>query len=170
MDMSDVLLLIFVVFLLFVFVVAIGGVFLVAWLAARKRKQQQNEILKQVPAEAGFKMAMRYNKGEQHRNLIKLLPWQGSGILYVLDGKIHFRDALGVDAYSFDFGKVKIRWVGMSFANGFTEWFKIADDHIEYYFNVETGMLAFSLSSGKMTTYQVYKKLESIQAEVNRAG
>jgi len=170
--MPDILLLVIAAFFLLIFVAIIAAIavaFLVVWLAARKRMQQQTEILKQLPAGTGFKMAMRYNKGEQHRKLIKFLPWQGSGVLFVLDGKIYFWDILG-GRHGFDLGKVKIQWVGMNFANGFTEWFKIADDHVEHYFNVEAGIFAFDLTFRKMTTYQVYKTLESLQAQMSRAG
>jgi len=137
-------------------------IFLIAYLANRSRRKKQKKTLEQIPEQATFKVAVRYNKGNQQDIFLKIKAFQGSGILYVLDQKICFRDTLNKSSYDFDPNNVKIEWIGVNIVNGFIQWFKIVDDKTEYYFNVETGMFIWHLSSKRMTTRQVYNKLKSL--------
>jgi len=137
-------------------------IFLIAYLASASRRKKQKKTLEQVPKQATFKVAVRYNKGNQQDVFLKIKAFQGSGILYVLDKKICFRDNLSKNSYEFDPNTIKMEWVGINVANGLIKWFKIADSKTEYYFNVETGMFIMHLSSKKLTTQQVYNKLKSL--------
>jgi len=136
--------------------------FLIAYLASASRRKKQKKIVEQIPKHAEFKVAVRYNKGQQQSEILKIKAFQGSGILYVLDQKICFRDTLNKTPYDFDNNTAKIEWTGINIANGFIQWFKVADHKTEYYFNVETGMFIWHISSKKMTTKQAYDKLKSL--------
>jgi len=158
--MKELLLLILV--LVVVIILIVSPIFLIAYLASASRRKKQKKTLEQIPKHAEFKVAVRYNKGNQQDVFLKIKAFQGSGILYVLDQKICFRDTLNKNSYDFDRNNAKIEWIGVNIVNGFIQWFKIVDDKTEYYFNVETGMFIWSLSSKKMTTKQVYNKLKSL--------
>jgi len=155
-------LLILALILVVVITLIIGPIFLVAYIASQSRRKKQEKTLKQVPKQAEFKVAVRYNRGYQQDEVLKIKAFQGSGILYVLDQKICFRDTLNKNPYDFDLNNTKVEWIGVNLVNGFIQWFKIADDKTQYYFNVETGMFIWSLSSKRMTTKQLYNKLKSL--------
>ena len=156
-----VLLLIFIVF----FIVFIGLIFLIAFLASQSRKKKQEAVLATLPEEAKLKATVRYNKGSQQSKFLKLKAFQGSGVIYVLDDKIHFQDTLNQNPYTFDLKTATISWVGINAANGALNWFKVSDQQTEYYFNVESGMFIWHTSSGKMTTEQICNNLKSLQME-----
>jgi len=158
------------ILVLFVFVAIVllfaTPIFLIAYYFARKRQQQQDEMLKKVPSGAEFPVAMRYNKGgEQQKTWIKVSAWQGFGVMYVLDGKIHFCDTQRLDPYVFDLASASIQWVGINLANGLVPWFKIQDQQADYYFNPESGALLWPVFSGKPTSRKAFETLKAIQAD-----
>jgi len=158
--MKELLLLILV--LVVVITLIVSPVFLIAYFASLSRKNKQKKIIEQIPKHAEFKVAVRYNRGQQQSEILKIKAFQGSGILYVLDQKICFRDTLNKNPYDFDSNTAKIEWTGINIVNGFIQWFKVADHKTEYYFNVETGMFIWHIFSKKMTTKQAYNKLKSL--------
>jgi len=162
--MVDVLLFILLIIgvLIGVVILVLSPILLIAYLANISRRRKQKKTLEQIPKQAEFKVAVRYNKGQQQDELIKIKAFQGSGILYVLDKKIYFRDNLNKNTHDFDSETVKAEWIGINIANGFIKWFKVADNQAEYYFNVETGMFIWHISSKKITTKQVYNKLNAL--------
>lgn len=160
--MSALILFVFLILLIFSIPAII---FLIAYLAAQSRKKKQNALLAQLPLETKLTAVVRYNKGQQQTKFLKLKAFQGSGVIYVLDNKIHFRDTLDQNPYEFDLATAQIRFVGVTLANGALNWFTVSDGETEYFFNVESGMFIWHTSSGKMTTKEICDKLQQLQLE-----
>lgn len=151
--------------LLLLIIVPIGIVFLIAFLAYQSRKKKQDIVLASLPQEAKMKFVVRYNLGKQQKEFFKLKAFQGSGVIYVLDNKIHFVDTKQIQSHTFDLHNCNIKWEGVNIANGLLNWFKIEDSAKSYFFNVESGMFIFHTKSGQLSTEQICKQLQLLQRE-----
>lgn len=132
--------------------------------ASKSREKKQNTLLAQVPPNAEFKAVLRYNFGNQQSKFWKMKAFQGSGVLYVLDDKIHYITTNNPnDNFIFDLKTSQINWIGVNLTNGLLEWFQLKNGEKDYYFNVETGMFIFNINSKKMKTTQVFNYLKEAQ-------
>lgn len=132
-------------------------IFGIAFWASKSREKKQIALLAQVPTNADFKAVLRYNFGNQQSKFFKMKAFQGSGILYVLDDKIHYITTNNPnDNFIFDLKTSQINWIGVNLTNGLLEWFQLKNGKKDYYFNVETGMFIFNTNSKKMKTTQVF--------------
>ncbi|MDH0673437.1 MULTISPECIES: hypothetical protein [Empedobacter] len=139
-------------------------IFGIAFWASKSREKKQNTLLAQVPPNAEFKAVLRYNFGNQQSKFWKMKAFQGSGVLYVLDDKIHYITTNNPnDNFTFDLKTSQINWIGVNLTNGLLEWFQLKNGEKDYYFNVETGMFIFNINSKKMKTTQVFNYLKEAQ-------
>lgn len=139
-------------------------IFGIAFWASKSREKKQNTLLAQVPPNAEFKAVLRYNFGNQQSKFWKMKAFQGSGVLYVLDDKIHYITTNNPnDNFTFDLKTSQINWIGVNLTNGLLEWFQLKNGEKDYYFNVETGMFIFNINSKKMKTTQVFNYLKESQ-------
>lgn len=139
-------------------------IFGIAFWASKSREKKQNTLLAQVPPNADFKAVLRYNFGNQQSKFWKMKAFQGSGVLYVLDDKIHYITTNNPnDNFTFDLKTSQINWIGVNLTNGLLEWFQLKKGEKDYYFNVETGMFIFNINSKKMKTTQVFNYLKEAQ-------
>ncbi len=146
------------------FVLLLGAIVLVAYVAARSRKRKQNRLLKELPIDADFSAFVRYNSGSVQGKLLKLKAFEGSGLFYISDTKAIFKSTTGY-YHEFDILNSKIFWEGENLANGLLKWFSINDGKEKLFLNVETGMFIFHIGrSDKATTRSIYDKLTQIQA------
>ena len=152
---------------LILFILPIFLILLIAFIASRSRKKKQNALLDNVPKNASMKVILRYNFGQSQDKFIKMKAFQGSGVLYVLDNQVHFITTKNqADNFTFDLKNVQLNWIGVNLANGLLEWFQIKNNNLDYYFNVETGMFIFHLSSTKMKTKDVFMNLKEAQKRI----
>lgn len=136
----------------------------VAYWASKSREKKQNALLEQVPSNADFKAVLRYNFGNQQSKIFKMKAFQGSGVLYLIDDKIHYITTNNPnDNFIFDLKTTQINWIGLNLANGLLEWFQLKNGDKDYYFNVETGLFIFHTNSKKMKTTQVFNYLKEAQ-------
>ncbi len=156
------------ILLLFICVLPIILIFGIAFWASKSREKKQKALLDQVPHNAEFKVALRYNFGRTQSQIFKLKAFQGSGVLYLLDNKIHFVTTTNQkDNFTFDLKTSQINWTGVNLTNGLLEWFQIKNGNLDYYFNVETGLFIFHTDSTKIKTSQVCTYLKEAQKRIS---
>lgn len=137
-------------------------ILIIAYFAARSRKKKQTALLAtiQTPEYYAF---VRYNMGNTQNQFLKVKAFQGSGILYVEDRKIHFIDTLHQNPYVFSLDESSIKWEDVNIVNGLLKWFSVDDGNKKYYFNIESGMFIFNTDSSKPTTKSVFDRLVKYQ-------
>lgn len=160
----DSLIFVFIVFLFFILSIP-AIIFLIAYLAAQSRKKKQKILLEQIGTPE-YHAFVRYNMGNTQDQFFKLKAFQGSGIIYVEDQKIIFRDTLNQNPYTFNFNESSIKWEDINLVNGLLKWFSISDDTKKYFFNIDSGMFIFNTNSSKPTTKSVFDQLLKYQNEI----
>jgi len=152
----------FFIFFLFLILLIPAIIFLIAFLAARSRKKKQKVLLEQTgPPE--YYAFVRYNVGDTQNQFFKVKAFQGSGIIYVEDRKIVFKDTLNQNPYTFILDESSIKWEDVNIVNGLLKWFSVSDNTKKYFFNIDSGMFIFNTNSSKPTTKSVFDKLIQYQ-------
>lgn len=152
----------FFIFFLFLILLIPAIIFLIAFLAARSRKKKQQVLLEQMGTPEYYAF-VRYNVGDTQNQFFKVKAFQGSGIIYVEDRKIIFKDTLNQNPYTFILDESSIKWEDVNIVNGLLKWFSISDNTKKYFFNIESGMFIFNTNSSKPTTKSVFDKLIQYQ-------
>lgn len=146
------------------FVILLGGILLIAYIAARSRRVKQNQLLQEIPSDSQFHAFVRYNRANIHGKFLKVKAFEGSGLLYIAGTKAIFKSTTGY-YHEFDIVNSKIFWEGENLINGLLKWFSINDGTEKLFLNVETGMFIFHTGSAqKTTTRSIYDKLMQIKA------
>lgn len=160
----DSLVFFFIVFLFFILSIP-AIIFLIAYLAAQSRKKKQKILLEQIgtPEYLAF---VRYNMGNTQDQFFKLKAFQGSGIIYIEDRKIIFKDTLNQNPHTFNLDESSIKWEDINLVNGLLKWFSVSDDTKKYFFNIDSGMFIFNTNSSKPTTKSVFDQLLKYQNEI----
>jgi hypothetical protein len=157
--------LVFVIILFFIFLLSIPAIiFLVAYLAAQSRKKKQKVLLDEIGTPE-YHAFVRYNTGNTQNEFFKLKAFQGSGMIYIEDRKIIFRDTLNQNPYTFNLDESSIRWEDINLVNGLLKWFSVSDDTKKYFFNIDSGMFIFNTNSSKPTTKSVFDQMIQYQTE-----
>ncbi|MCU7619057.1 hypothetical protein NZ698_17910 [Chryseobacterium sp. PBS4-4] len=157
--------LVFVVILFFIFLLSIPAIiFLVAYLAAQSRKKKQKILLDEIGTPE-YRAFVRYNMGNTQNEFFKLKAFQGSGMIYIEDRKIIFRDTLHQNPHTFNLDESSIRWEDINLVNGLLKWFSVSDDTKKYFFNIDSGMFIFNTNSSKPTTKSVFDQMIQYQTE-----
>lgn len=158
--------LIFVLILFVLFILTIPAIiFLIAYLAAQSRKKKQKILLEQIGTPE-YHAFVRYNIGNTQDKFFKLKAFQGSGIIYIEDRKIIFKDTLNQNPHTFILDECSIKWEDVNLVNGLLKWFSIADSTKKYFFNIDSGTFIFNTNSSKPTTKSVFDKLVHYQNEI----
>ena len=152
----------FFIFFLFLILLIPAIIFLIAFLAARSRKKKQKVLLEQTGTPEYYAF-VRYNVGDTQNQFFKVKAFQGSGIIYVEDRKIVFKDTLNQNPYTFILDESSIKWEDVNIVNGLLKWFSISDNTKKYFFNIDSGMFIFNTNSSKPTTKSVFDKLIQYQ-------
>lgn len=160
----DSVIIFFLFFLLLIFSIP-AIIFLIAYLAARSRKKKQKILLEQIGTPEYYAF-VRYNMGDTQNQFFKVKAFQGSGIIYVEDKKIIFRDTLNQNPYTFILDESSVKWEDVNIVNGLLKWFSVSDGRKKYFFNIDSGMFIFNTNSSKPTTKSVFEKLVQYQTEL----
>lgn len=160
----DSVIIFFLLFLLLIFSIP-AIIFLIAYLAARSRKKKQKILLEQIGTPEYYAF-VRYNMGDTQNQFFKVKAFQGSGIIYVEDKKIIFRDTLNQNPYTFILDESSVKWEDVNIVNGLLKWFSVSDGTKKYFFNIDSGMFIFNTNSSKPTTKSVFEKLVQYQTEL----
>jgi len=155
----------FFIFFLFLILLIPAIIFLIAFLAARSRKKKQQVLLEQTGTPEYYAF-VRYNVGDTQNQFFKVKAFQGSGIIYVEDRKIVFKDTLNQNPYTFILDESSIKWEDVNIVNGLLKWFSVSDNTKKYFFNIDSGMFIFNTNSSKPTTKSVFDKLIQYQTEM----
>ncbi|AZA61407.1 hypothetical protein [Chryseobacterium indoltheticum] len=155
----------FFIFFLFLILLIPAIIFLIAFLAARSRKKKQKVLLEQTGTPEYYAF-VRYNVGDTQNQFFKVKAFQGSGIIYVEDRKIVFKDTLNQNPYTFILDESSIKWEDVNIVNGLLKWFSVSDNTKKYFFNIDSGMFIFNTNSSKPTTKSVFDKLIQYQTEM----
>ena len=140
------------------FILLLGAILLIAYLAARSRKAKQNRLLKELSGNVEFEAFVRYNSGRQQNKFLKIKAFEGSGLIYLSGEKVYFKSTKGFQ-HQFDLRESKVQWEGENLVNGLLKWFSIDDGTEKLYLNVETGMFIFHTGGNKPTTRSIYEQL-----------
>lgn len=159
----DSLVFFFILFLFFILSIP-AIIFLIAYLAAQSRKKKQKILLEQIGTPE-YHAFVRYNMGTTQDQFFKLKAFQGSGIIYIEDRKIIFKDTLNQNPHTFNLDESSIKWEDINLVNGLLKWFSVSDDTKKYFFNIDSGMFIFNTNSSKPTTKSVFDKLVQYQNE-----
>lgn len=160
----DSVIIFFLFFILLIFSIP-AIIFLIAFLAARSRKKKQKILLEQIGTPEYYAF-VRYNMGDTQNQFFKVKAFQGSGIIYVEDKKIIFRDTLNQNPYTFILDESSVKWEDVNIVNGLLKWFSVSDGTKKYFFNIDSGMFIFNTNSSKPTTKSVFEKLVQYQTEL----
>jgi hypothetical protein len=160
----DSVIIFFLFFILLIFSIP-AIIFLIAYLAARSRKKKQKILLEQIGTPEYYAF-VRYNMGDTQNQFFKVKAFQGSGIIYVEDKKIIFRDTLNQNPYIFILDESSVKWEDVNIVNGLLKWFSVSDGTKKYFFNIDSGMFIFNTNSSKPTTKSVFEKLVQYQTEL----
>lgn len=152
----------FFIFFLFLILLIPAIIFLIAFFAARSRKKKQKVLLEQTGTPEYYAF-VRYNVGDTQNQFFKVKAFQGSGIIYVEDRKIVFKDTLNQNPYTFILDESSIQWEDVNIVNGLLKWFSVSDNTKKYFFNIDSGMFIFNTNSSKPTTKSVFDKLIQYQ-------
>lgn len=152
----------FFIFFLFLILLIPAIIFLIAFLAAKSRKKKQQVLLEQTGTPEYYAF-VRYNVGDTQNQFFKVKAFQGSGIIYVEDRKIVFKDTLNQNPYTFILDESSIKWEDVNIVNGLLKWFSVSDNTKKYFFNIDSGMFIFNTNSSKPTTKSVFDKLIQYQ-------
>jgi len=152
-----------VIFLFFILSIP-AIIFLIAYLAAQSRKKKQKILLEQIGTPE-YHAFVRYNMGNTQNEFFKLKAFQGSGIIYVENRKIIFKDTLNQHPYTFNLDESSVKWEDVNLVNGLLKWFSVSDDTTKYFFNIDSGMFIFNTNSSKPTTKSVFDRLVQYQTE-----
>lgn len=155
----------FFIFFLFLILLIPAIIFLIAFLAARSRKKKQKVLLEQMGTPEYYAF-VRYNVGDTQNQFFKVKAFQGSGIIYVEDRKIVFKDTLNQNPYTFILDESSIKWEDVNIVNGLLKWFSVSDNTKKFFFNIDSGMFIFNTNSSKPTTKSVFDKLIQYQTEM----
>jgi len=155
----------FFIFFLFLILLIPAIIFLIAFLAARSRKKKQQVLLEQTGTPEYYAF-VRYNVGDTQNQFFKVKAFQGSGIIYVEDRKIVFKDTLNQNPYTFMLDESSIKWEDVNIVNGLLKWFSVSDNTKKYFFNIDSGMFIFNTNSSKPTTKSVFDKLIQYQTRL----
>jgi len=155
----------FFIFFLFLILLIPAIIFLIAFLAARSRKKKQKILLEKIGTPEYYAF-VRYNVGDTQNQFFKVKAFQGSGIIYVEDRKIVFKDTLNQNPYTFILDESSIKWEDVNIVNGLLKWFSVSDNTKKYFFNIDSGMFIFNTNSSKPTTKSVFDKLVQYQTEM----
>lgn len=155
----------FFIFFLFLILLIPAIIFLIAFLAARSRKKKQQVLLEQTGTPEYYAF-VRYNVGDNQNQFFKVKAFQGSGIIYVEDRKIVFKDTLNQNPYTFILDESSIKWEDVNIVNGLLKWFSVSDNTKKYFFNIDSGMFIFNTNSSKPTTKSVFDKLIQYQTRL----
>lgn len=155
-----------IVFFFGFFILLIGGIFLIAYIAAQSRKKKQKALLKNLPNDSSFHAFVRYNRGNAQDQILKIKAFQGSGLIYVSGSNLNFKTTTGFQ-HVFDLKESKIFWEGENLINGLLKWFSVTDTQEKIFLNVETGMFIFHTGGGsKPTTKSIYDYLIAYQSKL----
>jgi len=160
----DPIIIVMILFLLIILSIP-AVIFLIAYLAARSRKKKQAILLKEIVTPEYYAF-VRYNMGNTQDQFFKLKAFQGSGVIYIEDRKIIFKDTLNNNPYTFNIDQSSIKWEDVNLVNGLLKWFSISDDTKKYFFNIDSGMFIFNTNPSKPTTKSVFEKLIQYQTEI----
>jgi hypothetical protein len=160
----DSIIILLILFLFIIFSIP-ALIFLIAYLAARSRKKKQQLLLEQIGTPEYYAF-VRYNMGNTQNEFFKIKAFQGSGMIYVEGGNIHFVDTLHRNPHVFPMDTSSIKWEDINIVNGLLKWFSIEDQEKKYYFNIESGMFIFNTNSSKPTTKSVFDRLIKYQSEM----
>lgn len=155
----------FFIFFLFLILLIPAIIFLIAFFAARSRKKKQKVLLEQTGTPEYYAF-VRYNVGDTQNQFFKVKAFQGSGIIYVEDRKIVFKDTLNQNPYTFILDESSIKWEDVNIVNGLLKWFSVSDNTKKYFFNIDSGIFIFNTNSSKPTTKSVFDKLIQYQTEM----
>lgn len=153
---------IFFLILIVLMVLPVSVILAIAYFTAQSRKKKQQQLLSEVP-ENDFHVFVRYNKGKQQDKILKVVGFQGSGVLYVKDNQLYFMDTLHQNPHTFDLKNSEVKWENVNIINGALRWFSVHDGTESYYFNIESGMFIWHTDSRKLKTKDVYEKVLEFQ-------
>ncbi|MGD2248509.1 MAG: hypothetical protein PVF58_08880 [Candidatus Methanofastidiosia archaeon] len=132
---------------------------------AKEREKTRENIIetKADYLSQGRWFPVRYCSENRFKKILKLFPWEATGILVIKDTEIKF--FCNVLAWenlelTFDSERGKTAWIGKNiWPNGVTSWFFIDSDDKKHYFTSETGAFIFGSEN---TTRRIYDEVKKV--------
>lgn len=144
----------------------IGFIAYAVW-QTKKRKRLQNQLMANAQASGADgtqSFAVKYASGKMFKSIIKVFPWEASGLLQLTNQGVLFQGAKDNGQpinLVFEPSQTKASWVGRNFINGATAWFLLEQNGEKHYFTVETGTTVFGTKGGSKQI------LEAVTAHLN---
>lgn len=154
------LLSILIIFL--IFTVFMAAFFIIAVSDAKVREKNELYILENLPSDVSLKAVVRYNIGRPQGRFLKMKSFQGSGVLYVREETLYFKDILGNEDHAFDLKACKISWVENKI-NAITNAFKVVDHDVSIFFYQEKGLFIFNTIEENASTSALYIRLKEMR-------
>lgn len=124
--------------------------------------------MENLPSNVTIKSVVRYNIGRPQGKFLKMKSFQGSGVLYVENDKLYFKDILGNEDHIFNLDTCKMSWVENKI-NGITNAFKIADHEAIIFFYIDKGGFVFKSIEENISTSDLYLRLKELRKKVKAA-
>ncbi len=157
---------IFIIFLIFGIFVSIF--FVIAVSDAKVREKNELHTLKTLPDDVILKAVVRYNIGRPQGRFLKMKSFQGSGVLFVENEQLIFKDILGNEDHVFDLQTCKMSWVENKI-NGITNAFKVADHEAIIFFYIDKGVFIFKAIEENASTSDLYIRLKELRKKLKNA-
>jgi hypothetical protein len=157
------LLIIFLIFGIFVSIF-----FIIAISDAKVREKNELITLESLPHDVVLKAVVRYNIGRPQGRFLKMKSFQGSGVLYVQENKLIFKDILGNEDHVFDLETSKLSWVENKI-NGITNAFKVADHEAIIFFYIDKGVFIFKAIEQNASTSDLYLRLKELRKKLRNS-
>lgn len=159
-DQIQAILAVFALLALLVMVFVPVGLFLLyAYLQKRKRNQIRERLIQQNQQfiRSNLWFPVRYASERRFKELFKIFPWEGAGIIVIAPGSAVFLGQTfsgNSETLQFAPGNSTLHWLGKApWPNGAVSWFYFSTINEKHYFSSETGILVFGSHKSTRAIY-----------------
>jgi hypothetical protein len=153
-----------VVAIILIAIIAIACVPLIAFFGyAFYQKSKRNSIRQKILSEHQQLIGdrrwfpVRYASGLRFKELFKIFPWEGAGVIVLVPGSVIFLGEKNSSAplmLQFAPGNSTLHWLGKApWPNGAISWFYFETPAVKHYFSSETGILVFGSHKSTKAIY-----------------
>lgn len=152
-----------IIFLAFL-VIPVAILFVIAYQDAKKKDYLQLQLLKELPEHIEQKAIVKFNIGRPQGRFLKEKKFQGSGLIYVYQQQLFFKDVLHLEDKVFELKDLEIKWHDEAEDQAIQNSFSLDDGQERMYCYVDNSKFIFSDVSQLTDTYQLFLSLKNYQS------
>ncbi|MFP4364171.1 MAG: hypothetical protein ACLFR1_09915 [Spirochaetia bacterium] len=153
----------FVLFLMFIIPAAVTAVVVlgILYLLTIERKRRNDRIIRKSEHSKFMYYPIRYASKERFNKLLKLYPWEESGVLFIKNDNtvvFSYYKHNTIKQIVLPVSKDNLEWEGNVGKNGLAHWFSIKHEGFRHYFSADTGTFIFS---SREKTKEIFETIQS---------